>query len=74
VLKDDSEADSAALKSAVGTTTSSALVEKCVKCGQGELVIRTGRNGHFFGCNRFPACKNTVSVGTKKKYEGGTTA
>ncbi|MBI2032790.1 MAG: type I DNA topoisomerase [Candidatus Levybacteria bacterium] len=33
--------------------------EKCPKCGEGKLVIRSGRFGKFLSCNRFPQCKFT---------------
>ncbi|MBI2594465.1 type I DNA topoisomerase, partial [Candidatus Curtissbacteria bacterium] len=33
--------------------------EKCPKCGEGKLVIRSGRFGKFLSCNRFPECKFT---------------
>jgi DNA topoisomerase-1 len=32
---------------------------KCPECGEGELVIRTGRFGKFISCSRFPDCKHT---------------
>jgi len=32
------------------------LVNVCPKCGQGTLVLRTGRYGDFFSCSRFPKC------------------
>ncbi len=32
----------------------------CPKCG-GNMVQRTGPNGPFYGCSRFPACKGTRS-------------
>jgi len=34
--------------------------EKCPKCHQGELVIRTGRFGKFISCSRFPECDYTA--------------
>ena len=30
--------------------------EKCPKCHEGQLVIRTGRFGKFLSCSRFPDC------------------
>jgi len=33
--------------------------EKCPECGQGDVVIRTGRFGKFLSCSRFPDCKFT---------------
>ncbi|HSA83849.1 MAG TPA: DNA topoisomerase, partial [Patescibacteria group bacterium] len=33
--------------------------EKCPQCHEGHLVIRTGRFGKFFSCDRFPECRFT---------------
>lgn len=33
--------------------------EKCPKCGQANLIIRTGKFGKFLACPRFPECKFT---------------
>ena len=38
---------------------------KCPKCGKGEIVERTAKNGRnrgkkFYACNNFPACKNML--------------
>jgi DNA topoisomerase-1 len=35
---------------------------KCDKCGEGELVVRSGRFGKFLACSRFPECKNTQQI------------
>jgi len=32
---------------------------KCVKCGR-TMVVRTGKNGKFYGCPGFPQCKSTA--------------
>ncbi len=29
----------------------------CPKCNEGTLVEKTGKNGPFLGCSRFPECK-----------------
>jgi DNA topoisomerase-1 len=42
--------------------------EKCPKCKEGELVIRTGRFGKFMSCNRFPECDYKASL--KQTVEG----
>ena len=34
---------------------------RCASCG-GQLVLRSGRYGLFFGCERFPQCKTVRSV------------
>ena len=31
----------------------------CHRCGQGILQARNGRNGPFWGCSRYPACRGT---------------
>lgn len=33
--------------------------EECPDCKEGHLVVRTGRFGKFYSCNRFPDCKFT---------------
>lgn len=33
--------------------------EKCPECKKGNLIIRHGKFGKFFSCNRFPDCKFT---------------
>lgn len=33
----------------------------CPRCG-GKLVLRTGRNGQFYGCSNYPKCKFTKSL------------
>lgn len=30
--------------------------EKCPKCSQGEVIIRTGKFGKFLSCDRYPKC------------------
>lgn len=36
--------------------------EKCTECGEGEVVIRSGRFGKFKSCSRFPECKFTENI------------
>ena len=31
------------------------------RCG-GTLILRNGKNGKFYGCSRFPKCKNTEAI------------
>jgi DNA topoisomerase-1 len=31
--------------------------EKCPNCEKGDLIERTGRNGKFVACDRYPKCK-----------------
>ncbi len=33
----------------------------CPRCG-GKLVLRTGKNGQFYGCSNFPKCKFTKNI------------
>lgn len=40
----------------------------CPECGQGEVVIRSGRFGKFKSCSRFPECKYTENI--VEKLEG----
>ncbi len=35
---------------------------KCHKCRQGLLVIRNSKRGPFLGCERFPKCRNIISI------------
>lgn len=34
----------------------------CPRCG-GDLVLRRGKNGRFYGCSRFPKCRFTEELG-----------
>ena len=34
----------------------------CPKCGKGKLLIRKGRYGTFYACNRYPHCKFTEAI------------
>lgn len=34
----------------------------CDKCGN-PMVIKLGRNGRFYACSAYPACKNTIDFG-----------
>jgi DNA topoisomerase-1 len=33
--------------------------ETCPECGQGEILMKSGRFGLFFGCSRYPECTYT---------------
>jgi DNA topoisomerase-1 len=33
--------------------------EKCPECKEGNVIIKTGRFGKFFACDKFPECKYT---------------
>jgi DNA topoisomerase-1 len=43
--------------------------EKCPKCEDGELVIRSGRYGDFISCSNFPKCKYSRSLEEDNKKE-----
>jgi len=36
--------------------------EKCPECKDGELVLKQGRFGTFFGCSNYPKCKHTKAI------------
>ncbi|MCQ2528953.1 MAG: type I DNA topoisomerase [Saccharofermentans sp.] len=36
--------------------------EKCPECGEGDLVIKNGRNGKFIACSCFPNCSYTRNI------------
>ena len=39
----------------------------CEKCGEGQMVIKWTASGKFFGCSRYPKCKNIKSIATNKE-------
>ena len=39
----------------------------CPQCGQHELRIKIGRNGHFLGCNGYPECTYTRNYTRNEK-------
>lgn len=40
----------------------------CVKCKEGEYMIKWGRNGQFFACSRYPDCNSTQDF--KRSLDG----
>ena len=36
---------------------------KCPKCGKGDLVLKSGKHGEFWGCNQFSVtgCRYTTN-------------
>ena len=42
----------------------------CPRCG-GDLVLRSGKYGAFYGCSNYPDCTYTKKVGNKPNYEYG---
>jgi DNA topoisomerase-1 len=43
----------------------------CPKCGS-PMVERTGKNGRFYGCSRYPACKGTRNIGVSDGHNSNT--
>ncbi len=41
---------------------------KCTKCGNGEYMIKWGRNGQFLACSEYPDCNSTHDF--RKDFEG----
>jgi ssDNA-binding Zn-finger/Zn-ribbon topoisomerase 1 len=41
--------------------TASSLQTACPKCN-GQLALKTGRYGKFYGCSNYPDCRYTVNV------------
>lgn len=36
--------------------------EKCPECKEGDLILKQGRFGTFFGCSNYPKCKHTKAI------------
>lgn len=63
------------LQSVIDTKVHSIKFSACPKCSSGRLILRTGRYGEFFGCNKYPSCsyiKNIKKVTSelKKRFHG----
>ena len=43
----------------------------CPKCKTGELLLRKGKFGEFYGCSKFPTCKYTENVLSPKEDVSG---
>ena len=43
----------------------------CPKCKTGELLLRKGKFGEFYGCSGFPTCKYTENVSSSKESVSG---
>lgn len=41
-------------------------IKKCPKCGAA-MVKRTGKNGQFWGCTKYPECDGIENIGTKRR-------
>lgn len=46
-----------------------ALSQTCEKCGS-PMVIKSGPRGRFLACSAYPKCKNTQSLGKRRKGTG----
>ena len=44
---------------------------KCPKCG-GKIVLKSSRNGCFFGCNNYPTCKYAFSLDSSGQELNGS--
>lgn len=44
-------------------------VVECDECGSW-MVKRDGKNGEFFGCSKYPVCKNTENITKLREAEG----
>ena len=44
----------------------------CPKCKIGELLLRKGKFGEFYGCSGFPTCKYTENVSSSKENVSAT--
>ena len=56
-LKQQAEFTTAICAEAAGAQLSLNGEFPCPQCGQGVLQPRNGKNGKFWGCSRYPACK-----------------
>jgi len=55
----EKEVGVALLKELNLTQKKASVLGKCIKCGEGEIVIKKSRFGYFAACNKYPACKTT---------------
>ncbi|MBI4919178.1 DNA topoisomerase I [archaeon] len=44
------------------TRASLTTIGACMKCKEGQLVLRRGKFGVFAACNKYPDCKTTISL------------
>ncbi|WP_126938494.1 DNA topoisomerase 3 [Veillonella sp. VA142] len=47
-------------------STAQPIGRSCPKCKTGELLLRKGKFGEFYGCSRFPNCNYTEKVSLSK--------
>ena len=53
------------------TFTAQPTGRTCPKCKTGELLLRSGKFGEFYGCSGFPTCKYTENVSSSKSSATG---
>ncbi len=53
------------------TSTAQPTGRSCPKCKTGELLLRSGKFGEFYGCSGFPTCKYTENVSSSKDSATG---
>lgn len=46
----------------ITTETYLTTVGKCLKCKEGNLVLKKGKYGQFIACDKYPECKTTFSM------------
>jgi DNA helicase-4 len=47
------------------TITETSSIRRCPQCKTGELLIRSGRYGDFYGCSNYPLCEHTEKLDIK---------
>ncbi|MCX6767259.1 MAG: DNA topoisomerase I [Candidatus Micrarchaeota archaeon] len=55
----EKEVGAVLLKQLNVTQRKASILGKCVKCGEGDIVIKKSKFGYFAACNKYPACKTT---------------
>ncbi|MDO8643071.1 MAG: DNA topoisomerase I [Candidatus Woesearchaeota archaeon] len=65
--KHEKEIGKGLLEANIETRDEQNFLGACPKCGEGRLMIRSGRFGRFAACDKYPACKTTVSLPAKGK-------
>lgn len=53
------------------TSTAQPTGRFCPQCKTGELLLRKGKFGEFYGCSGFPTCKYTENVSSPKENVSG---
>ena len=53
--------------------TAQRIGRKCPKCKTGDMLLRKGPYGEFYGCSNFPKCKHTEQIAVKGESASGST-